>query len=104
VQFLEFGDFTLNFRLLVWTDRPRRHPRIRSDINYRIRKLFLEAGIEIPFPQQDLNLRGGSFKIEATGDAGAPEDSDDDGPEDLDEAEMKLADREKADVPRRASY
>ncbi len=64
VQFLEFGDSSLNFRLLVWTDRPRRYPKIKSDINYRIRQLFLEEGIEIPFPQQDLNLRGGSLRLD----------------------------------------
>ncbi len=59
VQFLDFGDWSLNFRLLVWTDRPRRHPQIKSDINYRIRQLFIEAGIEIPFPQSEFRLRGG---------------------------------------------
>jgi len=59
VQFLEFGESSLNFRLLVWTDRPRRHPAIKSEINYRIRRLFLEEKIEIPFPQRDVNLRGG---------------------------------------------
>ncbi|MGH9903712.1 MAG: mechanosensitive ion channel family protein, partial [Pyrinomonadaceae bacterium] len=63
VQFTEFGESALKFRLLVWTDRPRRYPQIRSDINYRIRRLFAEAGIEIPFPQRDLNLRGGSLKV-----------------------------------------
>ncbi|MGI8566775.1 MAG: mechanosensitive ion channel family protein [Pyrinomonadaceae bacterium] len=63
VQFMGFGDSALDFRLLVWTDRPRRYPQIKSDINYRIRRLFLEAGIEIPFPQRDLNLRGGSFRV-----------------------------------------
>ncbi|MCA1850669.1 MAG: hypothetical protein LC672_06395, partial [Acidobacteria bacterium] len=41
-----------------WTDRPRRHPQIKSDINYRIHRLFSEAGIEIPFPQSELRLRG----------------------------------------------
>jgi potassium-dependent mechanosensitive channel len=61
VQFLSFGDYSLNFRLLVWTNRPRRHAKIKSDINYRIHHLFKEAGIEIPFPQQDLNLRGGAI-------------------------------------------
>jgi small-conductance mechanosensitive channel len=64
VQFVAFGDFSLNFRLLVWTDRPRRHPQIKSDINYRIHRLFREASIEIPFPQQDLNLRGGSLRLD----------------------------------------
>ncbi|HEY0081025.1 MAG TPA: mechanosensitive ion channel domain-containing protein [Pyrinomonadaceae bacterium] len=63
VQFMEFGDSSLNFRLLVWTDRARRYPQIKSDINYRIRRFFLEAGIEIPFPQRDLNVRGGSLQV-----------------------------------------
>ena len=46
VQFLKFGDWSLDFRLLVWTNRPRLHTQIRSDINYRIEKLFREAHIE----------------------------------------------------------
>ena len=67
VQFLEFGDSSLNFRLLVWTDKPRRHVPIRSDINYRIARLFREAGIEIPNPQRDINLRSGSLRLDARG-------------------------------------
>lgn len=65
VQFLGFGDSSLDFRLLVWTDRPRRYPQIKSDINYRIHRFFSEEKIEIPYPQQDINLRGGSLKVEA---------------------------------------
>ncbi|MDT5159586.1 MAG: potassium-dependent mechanosensitive channel [Acidobacteriota bacterium] len=64
VQFLEFGDFDLKFRLLVWTDRPRRHPSIRSEINYRIHRLFREEGIEIPNPQRDITLRGGALRFD----------------------------------------
>jgi potassium-dependent mechanosensitive channel len=56
VQFLRFGDYSLDFRLLVWTREPNRHPQIRSDINYRISKLFRERGIEIPYPVQELRL------------------------------------------------
>jgi potassium-dependent mechanosensitive channel len=78
VQFLNFGDYSLNFRLLVWTSRPRRHPQIKSDINYRIQRLFKEAKIEIPFPQQDLNLRGGSFQITPAQDNLGPEEIEDD--------------------------
>ena len=63
VQFLEFADSSLNFRLLVWTDRPRRHPSIRSAINYNIARLFREEGIEIPFPQRDINLRSGPLRL-----------------------------------------
>jgi potassium-dependent mechanosensitive channel len=63
VQFLEFGESTLNFRLLVWTDRPRRHPSIKSEIRYNIHRLFKEEGITIPFPQRDLHLRDGSLRL-----------------------------------------
>ena len=74
VQFLGFGDSSLDFRLLVWTANPRRHPLIKSDINYRIRQLFLEEGIEIPFPQRELYLRGGALKLKSDGDGLALED------------------------------
>jgi small-conductance mechanosensitive channel len=57
VQFLKFGDYTLDFRLLVWTRQPSRHPQIRSDINYRIERLFRETGIEIPYPKHEFLLR-----------------------------------------------
>src|SRR5438477_393807 len=64
VQFLDFGESSLNFRLLVWTDKPRRHPSIRSEINYRIRRLFQQEGIEIPCPQRDITLRGGTLRFD----------------------------------------
>jgi small-conductance mechanosensitive channel len=67
VQFLKFGDWSLDFRLLIWTNRPRLHVTIRSDINYRIERLFREAGIEIPLPQQELRLRPGSVRIAPSG-------------------------------------
>lgn len=57
VQFLKFGEYSLDFRLLVWTRQPNRHPQIKSDINYRIEQLFREAGIEIPYPKQEFLLR-----------------------------------------------
>ena len=66
VQFLKFGDWSLDFRLLVWTNRPRLHAQIRSDINYRIEKLFREAHIEIPFPQTELRLREGALHLDTS--------------------------------------
>lgn len=57
VQFLKFGEYSLDLRLLVWTRQPSRHPQIRSDINYRIERLFRDSGIEIPFPKQEFVLR-----------------------------------------------
>ena len=57
VQFLSFGEYSLDFRLLVWTREPNRHPQIKSDINYRIARLFRERKIDIPYPVQELRLR-----------------------------------------------
>jgi small-conductance mechanosensitive channel len=74
VQFTGFGDFTNDFRLMVWTDRPRRHAKIKSDINYRIFRLFKDARIEIPNPQRELTIRGGALHVE-TDDGNAEHDT-----------------------------
>jgi small-conductance mechanosensitive channel len=58
VQFMKFGESSLDFRLLVWTRQPNRQPQIRSDVNYRIENLFREQGIEIPYPTRQFVLRG----------------------------------------------
>lgn len=81
VQLLKFGDWSLDFRLLVWTNRPRLHMQIRSDINYRIDKLFREAKIEIPYPQTELRIRQGSLHID-TDDTLHLNDSQSDSPAD----------------------
>lgn len=66
VQFLNFGDYSLDFRLLVWTNQPRRHVQIRSDINYRIAALFRERGIKIPYPKQEFLLKNLPRNLEPT--------------------------------------
>lgn len=76
VQFLGFGESSLDFRLLVWTDRPRRHPQIKSDINYRIERLFREQQIEIPFPQRELRVRDGALQIERGGPESIEEETE----------------------------
>jgi len=58
VQLLKFGDYSLDFRLLIWTNQPRRHVQILSDINYRIAELFRERSIKIPYPTQEFLLKG----------------------------------------------
>lgn len=63
VQFLKFGDYSLDFRLLIWTNQPRRHVQIRSDINYRIERLFHERSIKIPFPTQEYLFKGGEREL-----------------------------------------
>lgn len=77
VQFLKFGDSSLDFRLLVWTNKPRAHTQIKSDVNYRIEKLFRNAGIEIPSPQFDIRLRGGSLSLAPNNELLAGESDDD---------------------------
>ena len=57
VQFLKFGEYSLDFRLLVWTNLPRRHMQIRSDVNYRIAQLFRDRAIRLATPTQELRLR-----------------------------------------------
>lgn len=73
VQFLKFGSYSLDFRLLVWTRHPSRHPQIKSDINYRIEKLFRERGIEIPYPTQEVHFRGLQPPIETEAQNSLPE-------------------------------
>jgi small-conductance mechanosensitive channel len=64
--FLEkFGDSTIDFQLIVWSDEMSRRPsRFKSDLNYLICKHFEAAGIEIPNPQRDLHIRSGTLKVE----------------------------------------
>jgi small-conductance mechanosensitive channel len=70
VWFTEFGDSSLNFELLVWTDvRSVGALKMRSDLYYVIFEALAEAGIEIPFPQRDLHIRSGLVPREAESEA-----------------------------------
>ncbi len=57
VNFLGFGDSSLDFELFVWIKDPYNSKAIKSDIRFGIFKIFEENNIEIPFPQQDLHIR-----------------------------------------------
>ncbi len=57
MQFLGFGDSSLNFDLLVWIADPTRQYFVISDLNFAIVRAFRERNITIPFPQRDLHLR-----------------------------------------------
>lgn len=60
VWFVEFGDSSINFELLVWIDVRRISEReVRSQLYYEIFEALGTAGIEIPFPQRDLHIRSG---------------------------------------------
>ena len=57
VLFQNFGNSSLDFELRAWTESDRGWFAIKSDVALAINKALTEAEIEIPFPQQDLNLR-----------------------------------------------
>ncbi|MER2516154.1 MAG: mechanosensitive ion channel domain-containing protein [Candidatus Accumulibacter phosphatis] len=56
--FLSFGDSALMFELRAFIREVDRRQRVISDINRAIDAAFREEGIEIPFPQRDINFRG----------------------------------------------
>jgi len=58
VLFDEFGDSSLNFRLLFWVHFDKGFTT-KSDISIGIYNILEENNIEIPFPQVDLNVRKG---------------------------------------------
>jgi small-conductance mechanosensitive channel len=57
VWFKSFGDSSLNFELLVWIEEPENSDPIKSALHFRIEYEFRQRGIEIPFPQRELNIR-----------------------------------------------
>lgn len=63
VRFLEFGDSSLNFSLLVWLADPLAQEPIKSELRFAIDQAFREADIEIPFPQRDLHLKSGWAEV-----------------------------------------
>ena len=59
VRFLDFGNSSLDFDVLFWSRDLIRIEDIKSDVRFAIDKMFRERGVEIPFPQRDLWIRGG---------------------------------------------
>jgi len=58
VWWTEYGDSSVNFEVLVWIKDPEEGVgNVRSDVLQRLWFLFKDNGIEIPFPQRDLNFR-----------------------------------------------
>ena len=54
----KFGTDAIEFEILVWIQDPEEGlGNLRSDVLKRVWKLFNESGVQVPFPQRDLNLR-----------------------------------------------
>jgi small-conductance mechanosensitive channel len=62
VQLLRFGESSLDFDLLVWTEHPERQLKLVSDLNVAIESALRAHGIAVPFPQRDLHLRSPSLE------------------------------------------
>jgi potassium-dependent mechanosensitive channel len=70
VTFVGIGASSLNFSISAWTNDFYNWGAIRSNMTVRVYDTLRAAGIEMPFPQQDLHLR--SISPEARADlAGA---------------------------------
>lgn len=56
VLFSNFGDSSLDFSLLFFTDESFRVERIKSDLRFAINQKFINNNVTIPFPQRDVHL------------------------------------------------
>jgi small-conductance mechanosensitive channel len=58
VLMMAYGESSVDFEIRIWiTDPEAGIANVRSEVLKRLWNLFKENGIEIPFPQRDLNLR-----------------------------------------------
>ena len=56
VRFIDFGDSSLDFDLLFFSDNMFRIESVKSDIRFMIDQKFRANNIQIPFPQRDLHI------------------------------------------------
>jgi small-conductance mechanosensitive channel len=64
--FLGFGDSGMNFELRFWSAYQDTWLQLQSDVVIAVAKTLQTAGIEIPFPQQDLHVRSVDASVRAT--------------------------------------
>jgi len=74
--FSGFGDSALEFQLRVYEQDFDQHPQMLTDVHQRIDRAFRAHGIEMPFPQRDLNLRSSAPLVELLQRAAVPRDGD----------------------------
>jgi small-conductance mechanosensitive channel len=55
--FSSFGESSIDFRLLFWIATGDRKLQVQTEVAIMINEALKKAGIEIPFPQRDLNVK-----------------------------------------------
>ena len=63
VFFTNFGESSLDFTVLIWTDQPLKKKRIESEARFAIWKALNENDIEIPFPQHDIHIKNKESEV-----------------------------------------
>lgn len=57
IRFLDFGNSSLDFQILFFSENIFRIEKVKSDIRKIINRKFIENNINIPFPQIDVHLK-----------------------------------------------
>ena len=57
VRFIEFGESSLDFSVIFWSEEVFKVNNIKSDLRIKIFNSFKENQIEIPFPQRVVHLK-----------------------------------------------
>ena len=62
-RFVNFGNSSLDFEVLFFSENVFRIEKVKSDIRKIINRKFSENKIVIPFPQMDLHFKSGHTEI-----------------------------------------
>lgn len=67
VWLINFGDSSLDFELVVWVQPQavKKPQRVRAAYYWELETALRKYGVEIPFPQRDLHIRGGLQSAES---------------------------------------
>lgn len=57
VRFIDYGDSSINFSLFFFSQNAFRIEHTKSELRFKIFKKLKEAGIEIPYPQNDVYIK-----------------------------------------------
>jgi small-conductance mechanosensitive channel len=58
VQFTEFGESSLGFEMLFWSRDAFRIEKVKSDMRKEVYVNLKKQGLNIPYPQRDLHIKG----------------------------------------------